>query len=544
MLSKNSALSPSAAAAPRSTLVRRLKTAGLTAASSGLLALSALSTLSAGTANAKEITVAVSAAFTTLDPWDSPDGMTKSVGRSVYEGLFTFDEKMNPVPELAESWSASPDGRVYTIELKKNVRFHDGAPFNAETVKKNFDRVIGPDARASRKAVFSFIERVEVVDEHAVRFTLKAAHGDFLRRIASTSAGMICPSYIDKYGKDKGLALHACGTGPYIQVEFNPSERFIVKKNPDYRVKGLPKLDGIRWIPVVENNTRAAMLRTGEADFITTVPVESMAALQADPTIAVQEMPAAMQKHLDLNNHFKPFSDKRVRQAVNYAINKEALVKVAYQGHAAPQYGLLHESYPGAVKLGPWPYDPQKARELLKEAGYPNGFETTLWSGYNDTTSAKVVQFLAQQLRQVGIRVETKLLEPGIRSQLIMGVQGPDDAKHRMFLIGWGDSTLDPDMVLRPTLDSREAPPKYFNTAYYKNPAFDALLDQALAEPDAQKRRTLYEQAQRLAWEDAPWAFLYFEMSTGAGKKALKNFKMNAAQSFDFRDAYWDEAEE
>ena len=140
-----------------------------------------------------------------------------------------------------------------------------------------------------------------------------------------------------------------------------------------------------------------------------------------------------MQKHLDLNNFFKPFSDKRVRQAINYAINKDALVKVAYNGYAVPQYGILASQYPGAVKLGPWPYNPQKARELLKEAGYPNGFSTILWSGYNDTTSGKVVQFLQQQLAQVGIKVETKLLEPGVRTELILHVKGEADSKSRLF---------------------------------------------------------------------------------------------------------------
>ena len=494
-------------------------------------------------AAAKTITVAVSAAFTTLDPWDSPDTMTKSVGRSIYEGLFALDANMRPVPELAQSYAASPDDRVYTIKLKSGVRFHDGAPFDAAAVKKNFDRVLAPDARLSKKAVFDFIERVEVVDELTVRFTLKAAHGDFLRRLATANAGMICPSYIDRYaqaGRGGDLATNACGTGPFVQVEFNPSERLIVKKNPNYRVQGLPKLEGIRWIPVVENSTRAAMLRTGEADFISSVPIESLAALRSDPSISVQSIPSTVQKHLDLNNAAKPFDDKRVRQAINYAINKDALVKVAFQGNAAPQYGLLPEAYAGAVKFGPWPYDPKKARELLREAGYPNGFETTLWSGYNDTTSAKVVQFVAQQLRLVGIRAETKLLEPGMRSRLLMDVKGPEDAKHRMLLIGWSDATLDPDMVLRPTLESRSAPPKYFNTTYYKNAEFDRLLNEALEAPDAQKRAELYGAAQRLAWDEAPWAYLYFEMSTGAGKTMLKNFRMNPNQSFDFYEAYWD----
>lgn len=497
----------------------------------------------AGAAHAKDLVVALSAAFTTLDPYDSPDMMTKTAGRSIYEGLFRFDENMNPVPDLAESYERSADGLVYTIKLKTGVKFHDGTTLDAAAVKKNFDRVLDPANHLTRRAVYSFIDRIDVVDPLTVRFTLKFAHGGFLRRLAMSNAMMICPSYIDKYNKGKQLAFHACGTGPYVQESFNPSERLVVKKNPNYRIPGLPKLSRITFLPVMENATRAAMLRTGEADFITTVPLEQMDVLKKDPNIVVQAKPSIVQKHLDLNNHFKPFNDVRVRQAVNYAIDKAALAKVAYGGYAVPQYGLLAETYPGAKKFGPWPYDPQKARELLKDAGYPDGFETTLYSGYNDTTASKVVQFIAQSLRQVGIRAKTKLLEPGVRSDLILNVKGPDDAKHRMFYIGWTDGTFDPDQILRPLLHSRQAPPVYMNTAYYANPEFDRLIDAALVESDQAKRDELYGKAQEIAWNDAPWAFLLFEMSTGAGRKELKNFVMRADQTFDYRFAEWTESD-
>ena len=282
-------------------------------------------------AEAKHITVALSAAFTTLDSYDSPDNISKAAARAVYEGLFTFDHNMNPVPVLADDYEMSPDGLVYTIHLKKGVPFHDGTEFDAQAVKLNIERVLDPAVGLTRRAIYSFIESVEAVDKYTVKFTLKHPHGGFIRRLAMSSSIMVCPSLIKEANGSKALIAHqSCGTGPYVQVEFNPSEKFVVKKNPNYRIKGLPKLDGITFIPVPENSTRAAMLRTGEADFITTVPLEQMKALESDPKLSVTAMPSIMQKHLDLNNFFKPFSDKRVRQAINYAINKEALVKVAY----------------------------------------------------------------------------------------------------------------------------------------------------------------------------------------------------------------------
>lgn len=495
-------------------------------------------------AHAKDLTVAISSTLTTLDPWNAPDIMSRNVASSIYEGLMRFDESMKPVPALAESYSISPDGLVYEFKLRAGVKFHDGTNFDAAAVKANFDRALNPERPASRASYFKMIDRIEVVDPLTVRFVLKTPTGGFLARLAMSAAAMVCPSYLAKYAENKGLTNRACGTGPYTLVEANPAARVVVKKNPSYRIAGLPKLDGITWMPVVEASTRAAMLKTGEADVISSVPLEAFASLQAEPGLVVQEVPALMQKHLDLNNYHKPFNDPRVRQAVNYAINKDALIKVALRGHGTVAEGLYTKDYPGAAKLGPWPYDPKKARELLAQAGYPNGFETTLWSEYNDATAAKTVQFIAQQLRQVGIRVKTQLLEPGIRSELIYDVDGPAASTSRMVLSGWSGGTVDPDLVLRSLLDSREMPPKFFNTAYYNNPAFDKLIDEALAEPDAQKRDALYKEAQTMVWNDAPWAYLFFETATVAAKAELKNFRIRPDNTFDFYGAEWSQPSE
>ena len=136
-----------------------------------------------------------------------------------------------------------------------------------------------------------------------------------------------------------------------------------------------------------------------------------------------------------------------------------------------------------------------------KEAGYPNGFTTEIWSGYSNSTSAKVVQFLQQQLAQVGIKTTTRMLEPGVRAQIVYGVKDPKEAKSRLYYIGWADGSMDPDWVLRPLLDSRQAPPKFMNTSYYSNPKFDALLDEAISTTDEAKRTALYQQAQKMVLE-------------------------------------------
>lgn len=338
----------------------------------------------------------------------------------------------------------------------------------------------------------------------------------------------------------KVTAYEACGTGPYMLKHFEPTEVLEVVKNPNYRVAGLPKFDSLRWVPVAENSTRAMMLRTGEAQFIWPVPAEQVKALEADGKLTIQKTPSVVTRYISMNETKKPFNDVRVRKAISLAINRNALIKVAYNGLAVPSTGYLPPQIEGAVNYGAFPYDPKAARELLKEAGFPEGFHATLWSAYNDGKTLKTLQFLQQQLAQVGIHVETRALEAGQRS-LIYSAQTPADSQHQLYLIGWTNSAAEPDWGLRPLLDSRSAPPVLNNDSYYKNPKVDELFDKAAAEPNAQKRAALYKELQDTVNADSPWAPLVFEMMTAGAVKPLKNFAVLPDGSFDFYQADWQE---
>ena len=318
-------------------------------------------TLASAPVAAKTITVAVATSFTTLDPYDATDALSRNVAKSFYEGLFAFNDKLEPKPQLAESYEVSADGREYVFKLREGVKFHDGTEFTADAVKINFERVLDAKNALSRRTFFNFIDRIEVLDKYRVKFILKNPMSAFIARLANGTGQMICPSAIEKYGSE-GLAFHACGTGPYIFKDFNPSERLVVEKNPNYRVAGLPKLDGIRWIPVPENSTRAQMVLTGEADYVHAMPPELMKRVESSDVAEVLNKPSIQQRYLTMNTLAKPFDDIRVRQAVAYAINKEAFCKVVYGGYSRPATGVQPPEVPGGVKLGPWPYDPKKAR--------------------------------------------------------------------------------------------------------------------------------------------------------------------------------------
>lgn len=491
-------------------------------------------------AAAKTVTVAVATTFTTLDPYNANDALSRNAAKSFYEGLFAFNDKLESVPQLALSYEASKDGLVYTFKLRPNVKFHDGTTFDANAVKINFDRVLDPKSTLSRKTFFNFIDRVEVVDPSTVRFVLKKPMSAFIARLSNGTGQMICPSAIKQYGSE-GLAFHACGTGPYVLKEFNPSEKLIVERNPNYRVPGLPKLDGIRWIPVPENSTRAQMVMTGEAQYVHAMPPELMKRVEESGRADIIVSPSIQQRYLAINTMQKPFDDLRVRQAIAYAINKEAFAKVVYGGYARPATGVQPPEVPGGVDFGVWPHDPKKARELLKEAGYPNGFKTQLWSAFNTSTNAKAIQFIQQQLRQVGIQTETRMLESGQRVALVDGQKDPKASPVRLYLIGWSNSTGEPDWGMRPLFDSREMPPRLSNYSYYANREADAALDRGMAEVDPEKRRAAYGQAQKLIWNDVPAVFLTYENNLAATSKQLKNFRPMLDSTFEFYEAYWDE---
>lgn len=484
---------------------------------------------------AKDVVAAVASTFTTLDPYDANDTLSQAVAKSFYQGLFGFDRNMKMVPVLAEGYQASKDGLVYTVKLKKGIKFQDGTDFNAEAVKVNFDRVTNPDNHLKRFVLYKNIARTEVVDPYTVRFTLHEPFSPFINSLAHPSGVIISPAALKQYGS-KGIAQHPVGTGPFKFVEWKPSDYLKVAKWDGYWRKGYPKVDSITWRPVVDNNSRAAMMQTGEAHFTYPVPYEQAGVLKSRPNLQLVAAPSIVHRYVSMNTLQKPFDNPKVRQAINYAINKQALAKVAFSGYAIPAEGVVPKGVEYAVKLGPWPYDPAKARQLLKEAGYPNGFETTLWSAYNYSTAQKVIQFLQQQLAQVGIKASLLAMESGQRVEKVESAQDPATAPVRMYYVGWSASTGEADWALRPLLASESFPPKLFNTAYYKNPAVDEALHKALNTTDSKQKAALYADAQKRIWADAPWAFLVTEQLLSANSKKLTGFYVMPDASFNFDD--------
>lgn len=483
---------------------------------------------------AKDVTIAVASNFTTLDPYDANDTLSQAVAKSFYQGLFGFDKAMKLENVLADSYQASPDGLIYTIKLKGGVKFQDGTPFNAAAVKANLDRASNPDNHLKRYNLFKTIATTEVVDDSTVKITLKQPFSAFINTLASPAAAMISPAALKKYGKDIGF--HPVGTGPYEFVTWNQTEFVKVKKFAGYWKTGYPKLDSITWRPVVDNNTRSAMLQTGEANFAFPIPFEQARLLEKNSKLDLVTSQSIMQRYISFNVTQKPFDNPKVREAINYAINRQALAKVAFAGYATPATGIVPPSIQYSQSYPAPEYNPAKARELLKEAGYPNGFTTTLWSSHNHSTAQKVLQFTQQQLAQVGIKVELTAMDAGQRAAQVED-KGQKESGVRMFYTGWSASTGEANWALTPLFATQSWPPTIFNTAFYSNPQVDKDLADALNTTDGEKKAALYKDAQDRIWKDQPWAPLVVEKLVSANTKNLTGFYVMPDTSFSFDDA-------
>jgi glutathione transport system substrate-binding protein len=489
----------------------------------GLAAAPGLAALAAGARPAEaadaphgDLVVGVPDNLTGLDPADVNDTLSQSACRTMMQGLYGFDKDMKLIPVLAESHQANDKATEFTFKLRKGIAFHDGTPFNADAVKANFARWTNPANHLKRSSLFSMVDHVDVIDDATVKVVLKTPFGAFIPTMAHPAAMMISPKAMQQYGKD--LIRNPVGTGPYKFVSWS-ADTLKMTRNDKYWKPGLPKLNSVTFRSVPENGARVAMLQAGEAHFIYPMPPEMMKVVEHNPNITIINAPSIFVRYAAMNVTKKPFNDLRVRQALNYAVDKKAYTHVVYNGFADQLDAPLPPKLAFYSKQGDWPYDPKKAKELLAAAGYPNGFETEMWS-QNNTQAIRSQQFLQQQLGAVGVKVKVVPLESGLLQSKIWTVQKPEDSQLQMYWGGWSSSTGDADWGLRPLFWGKGAPPVLYNVGYYHNPDVDKDLEAALETADADQRRKLYADAQARIWKDAPWIFLAVDhILAGQSKK-------------------------
>ena len=307
--------------------------------------------------------------MTGFDPhWTSGLQVTYIAG-NLFNNLVTIDPDLNYIPELAESWEAQDNGKVYVFTLRKGVKFHDGTDFDAPAVAWNFERIMDKEEQAFIRPFFEFIETVEPLDAHTVKFTLKYPTQAFLPTLAVYRMGfqIKSPTSYKTWGR-KDAALHPAGTGPFKLAKWEPNQIIVLEKNPDYYKKGLPYLDRIELKIMKEGVTRATALRAGEVDFINYVPKEMVERLSKDAKIQVLKGPDTQSVNISFNNSRPPFDDVRVRQALGgYGIDRHTIAKWPCSGlanHCGALYRLGGKDH---IDFGEqFPYNPERPRHCSR----------------------------------------------------------------------------------------------------------------------------------------------------------------------------------
>jgi peptide/nickel transport system substrate-binding protein len=449
---------------------------------------------------------------------------------NLYDGLVRYkDGTLEVEPALAESWEISEDGTVYTFKLRKGVTFHDGTPADAEAVKFNFDRMLDEDHPFHDTGpfplafFFSSIEEVTAVDDVTVEFTLAEPFAPFLSNLAYPTGLIVSPAAVEEHGKDFGR--NPSGTGGYRFEEWQGNQRVVVTRNEEYW-DGAPSLEAIVFRPITDANTRIAEMLAGGLDVMVEVPPDALAQFRDHGSFALHEQAGPHVWFLILNMKEGPFTEKALRQAANYAIDKKALVENVLQGTAEIAAGPTPPAFAWASNdtLDPYPHDPGKARELLEQAGY-EGEELTFYvteggSGMLDPVSMGAA--IQADLAAVGMNVKIETYEWNtFLDRVNSGLEGKAD----MAEMAW--MTNDPDTLPFLTLRSEAMPDKGgFNSGYYSNSRVDELLNEARRVTDRDRRAELYREMQEIVHEDAPWVFVANWKQNAVTTAAVGNFNL------------------
>ena len=441
---------------------------------------------------------------------------------NLYDGLVRYrDGTLEVEPALAESWTISDDGTVYTFKLREGIAFHDGTALDAEAVKFNFDRMLdeehpyhdtGPFPLAF---FFGAVRGVEAVDARTVRFTLEQPYAPFLSNLAYPTGLIVSPAAVAEHGADFGR--NPVGTGAFRFAEWESNRKVVVVRNDGYW-DGAPALEAVVFRPVTDANTRVAEMLAGGIDLMVEVPPDNVATFAGDAGFLVHEQAGPHLWFLILNAKEGPLADRRVRQAVNYAIDKEALVDDVLQGTAEVAAGPTPPAFAWAhdASLEPYPHDPARAKALIEEAGHAGAtltfYVTEGGSGMLDPVPMGAA--IQADLKAVGLNVEIETYEWNtFLGKVNPGLEGKAD----MAEMAW--MTNDPDTLPYLALRTGAFPDAGgFNSGYYSNPEVDRLLEAARRSTDQAERARLYREMQRIVHEDAPWAF-------------VANWKQNAVTS-------------
>jgi peptide/nickel transport system substrate-binding protein len=459
-----------------------------------------------------------------LDPRVGLDAQSERIDDLIFDDLLTRDAHLNIAPGLAERWDV-PDPLTYIFHLRPGVKFHDGRSLTARDVKWTFDSLLQGKIRSVKSAVYRFVDHIDARDDHTVVFHLKEPFATLLWNLSDGAIGIV------PYGSGDEISRQPIGTGPFHFVGAEQDKEVVIARNNDYwGVK--PQLQRVRFVVVPDTTTRALELRKGSADIaINALTSDMVLTLERDPNLAVLHAPGTVLAYLAFNLRDPILKDVRVRQALAYAIDRRPMLEYLLRGLARPANSVLPpESWAYNGDVPAHDHNPERARQLLEQAGYPvvNGvrFHLTMKASTEESTRL-MAAVLQQQLREVEIALDIRTFEfATFFSDVSHGL-------FQLYSLRWIGGNEDPD-IFEYIFHSAKFPPNGANRGYFADPRVDALIDQARHELDQRARKQIYAEIQRTLADQLPYIDLWYFDNVLVHSKRVRNLSLNPSGNYDF----------
>jgi ABC-type transport system substrate-binding protein len=472
------------------------------------------------------------------------------VSFALYDRLVTFDGDLKLRPQLAERWQVAGDGKSVTFHLRRNVTFHDGSPFNAAAVKFNIERMLDPKRNTTNQPIWSPIAGADVVDTHTVRITTKEPYALLLNTLAHGSGAMVSPAAIAKNGDDS-MALRPVGAGPYMLESFTPGQEVVLKAFVGYW-GGKPKLDKIVFKYIPEPATRIAALKTGSVDVIDAVPPHMVPSVKQVGALEVVTKPGLRPMGLAILTTREPFTDVRVRRALNHVIPVSTIAEKVFFGFARASDSPLAFNTAGHKTVGSYAHDPKRAEALLKEAGFSRGADGVLVKSGKPFTmklftsdgllpgDLRTAEIAARSFEALGIKVAITKIEAASYWDYLRAPQA--DLQWDLAVFGFnpsnGAGSYHIDAMFHSNPSDAEKPAAW-NIVRYRNAEVDRLIGDAKVAVDPEKYGALLGRAQEIVWNDAPYVWLQVNDVISARRKELNNVHVWPIVFTIVRDAHW-----
>lgn len=472
-----------------------------------------------------------------LDPHGSNDVPSSNVQSNLYETLVNRNADGELVPGLAESWT-QVDDLTWEFKLKQGVTFHDGEAFNAEAVKTSFDRLLDPEVASPRAFLFEMVTEVKVVDESTVQFVTEYPFSPLLAHLTHNGGSIISPKSIEEdYAAMKAdssvkagsvIGTNPVGTGPFKFESWTPGTEIKLVKFAEYA--GTPvNVDSVTFKVVPESATRVAELQSGFAHIIGAVEPGQVENVNSFDGASVLESSSSSLTYLGFNTEKEPFNDPKVRQAISKAIDRPTLIEGIYEGYGIPAISPLAPGIFGYTEdVTSMAYNMDEAKALLAEAGYADGFKTTIWTNDNPARQ-QVAIVLQEELKKLNIQAEIEVMEFG--SYLEKTAAG----EHDMFILGWSNPTGDADYGLYALFhSSQHGDPG--NRSFYSSEKVDELLEKGRREADPAAREAIYKEALQLISDESPMAFVLHPYTLTGVSDKVSGFNVGTDSIYQLRD--------